>query len=254
MQQLLDGRNQSGRTDGRTETHRTRRKPGIKLPNNKKTVGGAIASFPASVWHAGGFDWDQTIEAFLGLSSTNFIYIDNIFWMHPPRPRIMLFLSLFLILPILTSAYGQRIPASEEKKTGARRQGSSRETPSLPPRYLRLPVFVDSKTLMVKEQFSPTSGTGREPLPGQVREILLPLQDRIKSDSPGDSTVSIKVSCRQKTMQVRVHRSVFSTGPHLQVKLGTCQPSKYTEDHLYFEYDIGMCGTKRTVSSNVQSW
>lgn len=173
--------------------------------------------------------------------------------MHPPAPRIMLLLSLFLILPILTSAYGQRIPESEEKKTGARRQGSSRETPSLPPRYLRLPVFVESKTLMVKEQFSPTSGTGREPLPEQVREILLPLQDRIKSDSPGDSTVSIKVSCRQKTMQLRVHRSVFSTGPRLQVKLGTCHPSKYTEDYLYFEYDIGMCGTKRTVSSNVQS-
>lgn len=166
----------------------------------------------------------------------------------------MIFLTLFLLLPISTSAHGQRIPASEEKKTGAIKQGSPRETPSLSPRYLHLPVFVESKTLMVvKEHFSPTRGTGREPLPEQVREILLPLQDRIKSNPPGDSSVSVKVSCRQKTMQVRVDRSVFSSGPHLQVKLGTCQPSKYTEDYLYFEYDIGMCGTKRTVSSNVQS-
>lgn len=167
----------------------------------------------------------------------------------------MLFLSLFLLLPMLNSAHRQRILASEEKKTWALGQGSPRETPTLPPPYLHLPVFVDSKTLMVvKEHFSPTRGTGQEPLPEQVREILLPLRDRIKSDPPGESSVLVKVSCRQKTMRVRVDRSVLGSGPHLRVKLGTCQPSKYTEDHLYFEYDISMCGTKRTVSSNVQSW
>lgn len=180
------------------------------------------------------------------------MYIDYIFSNMPPR--IMLFLSLFLLLPMLTSAHGQRIPASDEKKTWAIRQGSPGETPTLPPPYLHLPVFVDSKTLMVvKEHFSPTRGTGQEPLPEQVREILLPLRNRIKNDPPGDSNVSVKVSCRQKTMQVRVDRSVLGSGPHLHVKLGTCQPSKYTEDYLYFEYDIGMCGTKRKVSLNVRS-
>lgn len=164
----------------------------------------------------------------------------------------MLFLSLFLLLPVLTSAHGQIIPASEEKETWAIKQGYPRETPTLPSPYLHLPVFVDSKTLMLaKEHFSPTRGTGQEPLPEQVREILLPFRDRIKSDPPGASSVFVKVSCRQKTMQVRVHRSVLGSGPHLHVKLGTCQPSKYIEDYLYFEYDIGMCGTKRTVSSNV---
>lgn len=166
----------------------------------------------------------------------------------------MLFPSLFLLLPMLTSAHGQRIPASEEKKTWAIRRGSPKETPTLPP-YLHLPVFVDSKALMViKEHFSPTRGTGQEPLPDQFREILLPLQDQIKSDPPGDSSVSVKVWCRQKTMQVRVDRGVLGSGPHLHVKLGTCQPSKYTDGYLYFKYDFGMCGTKRTVSSNVQSW
>lgn len=167
----------------------------------------------------------------------------------------MLFLSLFLLLPVLTSAPGQRIPASEEKKTWAIRPGSPREPPTLPSPYLHLPVFVASKTLLLaKEHFSPSRGTGQEPLPEQIREILLPFRDRIKSDPPGASSVSVKVSCRKRTMQVRVDRSVLGSGPHLSVKLGTCQPTKYTEDHLYFEYGVGMCGTKRTVSSNVQSW
>lgn len=162
---------------------------------------------------------------------------------------------LFVLLTVLTTANGQRIPASEEKNSWATRHGSHRKTTTLPPPYLHLPVFVNAKSLMeLKSHFSPTSGTGGEPLPEQVRKMLLPLRDRIESNPPEDSLVSVKVSCWQKTMQVRVDRTVLGCGPHLHVELGTCQPSKYTEDYLYFEYDIGMCGTKRTVSSHVQSW
>lgn len=161
----------------------------------------------------------------------------------------MFFLPLFLLLSMWPPAQGQRSPASEETKTWAMGRGSPTPSPTLSPPYLHLPVFVDSKTLVLgQEHLSPTKGTGQEPLPEQVRKILLSFWDRTKSDPPEDSSASVKVSCRQKTMQVQLDRRVLGSGPHLHAQLGTCQPSKYTEHHLYFEYDLGMCGTKRTVS------
>lgn len=165
----------------------------------------------------------------------------------------MVFATLFLLLPVLTSAHGETNPASEDKKIWVIREVSRREKTTLPPPYLQLPVFVDSQMLVDKEHFSPARGTGREPLPEQVREILLPLWNTTTVGPPRDSGVPVKVSCRQKTMAVRVHRSILGSGPHLHIKLGTCQPNEYSKDYLYFEYDIGMCGTKRTVSSNYGS-
>lgn len=163
----------------------------------------------------------------------------------------MVIASLFLLLPMLTSAHGETNP-SQDKKKWAVREVSRRENPTtpLPPPYLHLPVFVDSQMLVDKEHFSPVRGTGQEPLPDQVREILLPLWNTITIGPPTDSGVPVKVSCREKTMVVRVHRSVLGSGPHLHVKLGTCHANEYSKDYVYFEYDIGMCGTKRTVRSN----
>lgn len=164
----------------------------------------------------------------------------------------MFFVSLILFSQMLTSVRGEKNPASKNKKTWVIREVSRRETPTLPQPYLHLPVFVDSKTLMVdKEHFSPASGTGQETLPEQVREILLPLRNTTTSSPSRDSGVPVRVSCGQKTMAVRVHRSILGSGTHVRVKLGTCQPNEYTKDYLYFEYDISICGTKRTVSTNV---
>ncbi|XP_003977163.2 zona pellucida sperm-binding protein 3d.2 [Takifugu rubripes] len=162
----------------------------------------------------------------------------------------MVIVSLFLLLPMLTSAHGETNPSSEDKKKWAIREVSRRENPTLPPPYLHLPVFVDSQMLVDKEHFSPARGTGQETLPEQVREILLPLLNTITIGPPTDSGVPVKVSCREKTMVVRVHRSILGSGPHLHVKLGTCHANEYSKDYLYFEYDIGMCGTKRTVTNN----
>lgn len=160
-------------------------------------------------------------------------------------------MSLILFLQMLTPVRGEKNPASENKKNWVIGEVSRRETTALPQPYLHLPVFVDSKTLMVdKEHFSPARGTGQEPLPEQVREILLPFRNTTTSGPSRDPGVPVKVSCGQKTMTVRVHRSILGSGTHLRVKLGTCQPNEYTKDYLYFEYDIGICGTKRTVSSN----
>lgn len=163
----------------------------------------------------------------------------------------MVYLSLFLMLPLLSSTDGGTLPTFEalNQTTPVMRKVSRRETPTLPPPYLHLPVFVDSRLPLVeKEHFSPETGTGQEPLPEPVRDILLPV--RPNTSPPSVSGVSVKTSCELKKMQVQVQRSLLGTGePQSQLKLGTCQASKSTRDYLYFEYGLGMCGTKRTVSS-----
>lgn len=165
--------------------------------------------------------------------------------------RMMLFLSLFLFMPMLIPVHGDTIPASGDKNSWEMKQFSRRETATLPPPYLHLPVFLDSKTEVIdREHFSPSRGTGQEPLPERIREILLPLRNGIKSGPHRGSGVPVKVSCRQETMLVRVNRGVLlGIGQHLHVKLGTCQPNKFNKDFLIFEYDFGKCGTNRTVSS-----
>lgn len=109
-------------------------------------------------------------------------------------------------------------------------------------------MFVDSQVPLVdKEYFSPLRGTGVEPLPERVRDVLLPIPP--KSTPPSVSDVSVKTTCKRTKMQVQVERSLLGTGEaRSQLKLGTCTASKSTRDYLYFEYGLGMCGTKRTVS------
>lgn len=166
----------------------------------------------------------------------------------------MVYRSLFLVLSLLSSSEGGNQPASEtfrlNETTRLMREVSRRETPTLPPPYLHLPVFVDSRMPLVdKEHFSPARGTGEEPLPLPVRDLLLPVQ--AQTNPPSVSAVSVKTSCKQKKMLVQVHSSILGTGePHSQVKLGTCPASSSTTDYIYFEYNLGMCGTKRTVSLN----
>ncbi|XP_044064215.1 zona pellucida sperm-binding protein 3d.2 [Siniperca chuatsi] len=163
----------------------------------------------------------------------------------------MFYLSLFFMLPLLSSTDGGTLPTFEalNQTTQVMRKVSRRKTPTLPPPYLHLPVFVDSRLPLVeKEHFSPVRGIGQEPLPEPVRELLLP--GRPNSSPPNVSGVSVKTSCKRKKMHVQVQRSILGTGePQSQLKLGTCQASKSTRDYLYFEYDLDMCGTKRTTSN-----
>ncbi|XP_039974372.1 zona pellucida sperm-binding protein 3d.2 isoform X2 [Xiphias gladius] len=165
----------------------------------------------------------------------------------------MIYLSMFVILPLLTSADGgspRRLEAFNQT-TKEMTKVSRGDTPTLPPPYLHLPVFVDSSLPLVeKEHFSPARGTGQEPVPQAVREILIPVR-RPYASPPSVSGVSVKTSCKLNKMSVQVRRSVLGTGePHTRLKLGTCQASKSTRDYLYFEYDFGMCEAKRTMTDN----
>ncbi|XP_045900999.1 zona pellucida sperm-binding protein 3d.2 [Micropterus dolomieu] len=161
------------------------------------------------------------------------------------------YLLLFFVLPLL-STDGGTIPKFETLNQTSQviRKVSRTETTILPPPYLHLPVFVDSRLPLVKKEFlSPARGTGLKPVPELVRKILHPV--RPKTSPHRVSDVSVKTSCKQRKIRVQVQRSVFGSGdPQSQLKLGTCQVSKSTKGYLYFEYDLDMCGTKRTISNN----
>ncbi|MEQ2267967.1 hypothetical protein XENORESO_013105 [Xenotaenia resolanae] len=118
-------------------------------------------------------------------------------------------------------------------------------------RYLSLPMYLDSDLPLVrKDLFSPARGSGQETLPQPVRELLLPVWP-YASGPPSVSGATVKTSCERNKMQLQVESSVLGSGePGSHLKLGTCRVSRSTEDHLYFEYDLRMCGTKRTMINN----
>ncbi|KAM7421397.1 hypothetical protein PAMA_015498 [Pampus argenteus] len=161
----------------------------------------------------------------------------------------MVYLSLCVFLPLLCSIEGGTLQTIEALNETMRKV-SRRETPPLPPPYLHLPVFVGSRLPLVeKERFTPTGGTGQESLPEPVRKILLPARHCTKP--PGASGVSVNVSCRYTGLHVQVPTSILGTAePEYHLHLGTCGASKSTRDYIYFEYDFGLCGTKRTIINN----
>ncbi|KAM6995279.1 zona pellucida sperm-binding protein 3d.2 [Tautogolabrus adspersus] len=163
----------------------------------------------------------------------------------------MVYLSLLYTLALLFSSGGGAATFGASNQTSQlMKQVSRRETPILPPPYLQLPVFVDSRLPLVdKENFSPSRGTGQEPLPEPVWEVLLP--NGPQTSPPSVSGVSVRTSCVREKILVQVDKNLLGTGePQSHVKLGTCQPSKSTRDSLYYEYDFGMCGTTRTIINN----
>uniref|UniRef100_A0A8D3BC33 Zona pellucida glycoprotein 3d tandem duplicate 2 n=1 Tax=Scophthalmus maximus TaxID=52904 RepID=A0A8D3BC33_SCOMX len=165
--------------------------------------------------------------------------------------RYMAYLSWFVILPLLTAIDGGTRRSLEVSNRTARvtTKVSRRETPTLPPPYLRLPVFVDSSLPLVeREHFSPAvRGAGHEPVPEAVREILIPAE-RPSTGPPDVTGVLVRTSCKMNKMLVQVERSMLGTGEaHPALRLGTCQASNSTGDYLYFQYDFGKCGTKRTI-------
>lgn len=115
---------------------------------------------------------------------------------------------------------------------------------------LNLPVFVESKLPLVdKEQFVPARSAGPEALPERVRELLRPVRRSSTTKAPRGSAVSVKTSCKRNKMRVQVQRSILGPSEtYSQLRLGSCDVSKTTRHHLYFEYDLGACGTKQTVS------
>lgn len=166
-------------------------------------------------------------------------------------PR-MFYLSLLFMLQLAASdEVTPRMFEALNQTTQVMKKVYRRETQTLPPPYLHLPVFLDSRLPLVeKEHFSPARGTGQETLPEPVREVLLPVR-RPTNRPPSDSGLSVRTSCKLNKMHVQVSTGILGTGDaYSRLKLGTCHASKTTNDYLYFEYDISMCGTKRTVSLN----
>ncbi|KAG7475665.1 hypothetical protein JOB18_035381 [Solea senegalensis] len=146
-------------------------------------------------------------------------------------------LSLFLMLPLLSPADG-----------GAPRHHTEQV---LPPPYLHLPVFVDSRVPLVeRERFSPARGSGQEPLPAAVREILIPTE-RPSSPLFVRGPNPVRTRCKMNKMHVQVDRSLFGTDePRPQLRLGSCEASNHTKDFLHFEYEFGTCGATRTIIDN----
>ncbi|KAJ7984229.1 hypothetical protein DPEC_G00362490 [Dallia pectoralis] len=49
-------------------------------------------------------------------------------------------------------------------------------------------------------------------------------------------------------MQVQAKKSILGPrGSPSKVKLGTCEANKSTKDSLFFEYDLGLCGSERSI-------
>ncbi|XP_034029515.1 zona pellucida sperm-binding protein 3-like [Thalassophryne amazonica] len=116
--------------------------------------------------------------------------------------------------------------------------------------YLRLPVFVHSRLPLVhKEFFDPTAGTGLETLPGQVRDILLPVLPG--TGAPRVPVEPVSIRCSRNKLQVRVRKSVLGPGTsQYHLRLGTCNASQYSRDSIDFDHDLDLCGTTRTVINN----
>ncbi|XP_037640842.1 zona pellucida sperm-binding protein 3d.2 [Sebastes umbrosus] len=161
---------------------------------------------------------------------------------------------LALLFMLLSSTDGRTAPTFEavikQPTQVMREEVTWRETPTLPPPYLHLPLFLDSRLPLVEmKYFSPSTGTGLEALPEPVREILLPV--RAHTGPPSGSGVSVRTSCELGKMLVQVQRSILGNRePDSGLRLGTCGTSRSTRDHLYFQYDLSMCGTKRTIINN----
>nr|XP_015805159.2 zona pellucida sperm-binding protein 3d.2 [Nothobranchius furzeri] len=159
-------------------------------------------------------------------------------------------MKLLLVL-LVFSAEGGPLMAEASNRTDQLMNVYRRETPALlQHKYLSLPMYMDSDLPLVhKEYFSPARGTGQEPLPGPVRELLLPVMP--DTSPPSMSAVTVKTSCELNKMQLQVDRSILGFGdPVSHLKLGTCQVSRTTEHHLLFEYELEKCGTKRTMIGN----
>ncbi|XP_030014719.1 zona pellucida sperm-binding protein 3d.2 isoform X2 [Sphaeramia orbicularis] len=163
----------------------------------------------------------------------------------------MIYLPLLAFVSLWSSTTGlKRSPAVTHTPRPMKRPVSRTERTGLPPPYLHLPVHVQSRVPLVeKERFRPSVGTGLEPVPEAVRDVLLP-QSPDPSPSP-DPDPFVRVECKQRKMVVEVQRRALGGGePRAMLRLGSCQVTNFTKHHLYFDYDLDQCGTEQTIIDN----
>ncbi|XP_059920797.1 zona pellucida sperm-binding protein 3d.2 [Gadus macrocephalus] len=134
----------------------------------------------------------------------------------------------------------------------SRRSRRSSGDQILPSSYLHLPDMLHSRNpLLPTEYFSPSRGTGSEPLPSRVRDLLLPVTPTPASPASALEPGSINTRCDGDKMNVQVHKSVLGWGgsaSHLSV--GTCRPTGSTGQFIYFEIRFNQCRTVRMVINN----
>ncbi|XP_055019333.1 zona pellucida sperm-binding protein 3-like [Boleophthalmus pectinirostris] len=120
--------------------------------------------------------------------------------------------------------------------------------PALPPPYLLLPMSVDSvRPLLDPEHFHPSAGTGLERLPAPVQELLRAASGPRPDPAEPQPEASVRMDCKHNRMYVEVDRGVLASGDRESaLRLGSCTPTKATEQYVYFEFKLNKCGTKQT--------
>ncbi|XP_054637312.1 zona pellucida sperm-binding protein 3d.2 isoform X2 [Dunckerocampus dactyliophorus] len=162
----------------------------------------------------------------------------------------MVFFLLFALLSLFAFNQGGKAPllwSASNQTISAIVTVFPRETPTLPQPYLKLPVYVNSKLPpQEKLHFYPARGTGLEPLPGPVRERLLPARPGSRPPRPAED--SVRTLCKMDKMLVKVPKSILSGAETIShLKLGTCGANKSSNNYVYFKTELSQCGTKREI-------
>ncbi|XP_067305659.1 zona pellucida sperm-binding protein 3d.2 [Pseudorasbora parva] len=118
--------------------------------------------------------------------------------------------------------------------------------------YLQLPIFQHSRIpLLDKEQFSPVHSSGREQLPKETKEVLIPRATVQTSSQPRGRSQGVNVVCQMNKMIVKVDKQILGLdGLQSGLKLGTCDISKTTKHYHVFIYDMEQCASKRQLVNN----
>lgn len=113
--------------------------------------------------------------------------------------------------------------------------------------YLQLPVFRDSHTPLVDpEHFRPAEGTGENPIPELIQDLLRPRSTEAPSTEPPPHS-SVRVDCKHDRMFIEVDRAVLgSSDPQGALRVGRCSPNTITEDYVNFELRLWLneCDTE----------
>lgn len=168
----------------------------------------------------------------------------------PDKLRFTVYLLLFIFVNFLSSI---AVLDSSNKTRLMSKRLPRRERSTVRPPYLHLPVYVDSREpLLDPEHFSPAVGTGVEPLPEPVQDILRPVKVHSTPPRPKAETQpedSVMIDCKLDKMYLELDRAVLgNSDPETTLKLGTCPVTKSSKDYVYFEYELTQCGTKQRVS------
>ncbi|KAJ8384454.1 hypothetical protein AAFF_G00204750 [Aldrovandia affinis] len=113
--------------------------------------------------------------------------------------------------------------------------------------YLYLPMFQDANVPLVdKQKMRPTHGSGNEPMPENLKKVLLPNPPSHTTASPPSGRKDVAVFCIGNKIHVSVHRAALrSRALPSQLSLGTCNVSGYTEHFFFFSYNITQCGSMK---------